>query len=146
MDDQKYYLVKSNILPEIMVQVAEAKRLLETGTVSSVREATNLVGISRSSFYKYKDGISPFHENVKGYAITVLFQVKGRVGLLAEMLAVIAAYRARILTIHQSIPINDITTITISIDISSDTRDVSSMIKEIESIQGVQKTTITSNN
>ncbi len=31
----------------------------------TVQEATDQGGISRSSFYKYKDDIFPFHENAK---------------------------------------------------------------------------------
>ncbi len=86
----------------------EAKRLLESERVVTVQEATDRVGISRSSFYKYKDDIFPFHDNAKGKTITFVIQMDDEPGLLSDVLHVIADYHANILTIHQSIPINGV--------------------------------------
>ena len=52
-----------------------AKRLIDSGKIASVQEATESVGISRSSFYKYKDDIFPFHETTKGKTITMVIQM-----------------------------------------------------------------------
>ena len=49
----KYYIVAADALPEIFIKVAEAKRMMQTGEVSTVGAATRLAGISRSAFYKY---------------------------------------------------------------------------------------------
>lgn len=49
-----YYLVEADMLPEIFLKVMEAKELLQTGECSTVGDAVNRVGISRSAFYKYK--------------------------------------------------------------------------------------------
>ena len=62
----KYFVLKKKAVPEVLLKVVEAKRLLESDRAESVQEATELVGISRSSFYKYKDDIFPFHDNAKG--------------------------------------------------------------------------------
>ena len=59
----KYFVLKKKAVPEVLLKVVEAKRLLESERAESVQEATELVGISRSSFYKYKDDIFPFHDN-----------------------------------------------------------------------------------
>ena len=53
----KYFLVKEKAVPEILLKVVEAKKLLESEKVMTIQEATDVVGISRSSFYKYKDDI-----------------------------------------------------------------------------------------
>ena len=58
-----YYVLKEKAVPEVLLKVVEAKRLLDSGKAPSVQEATEEVGISRSSFYKYKDDIFPFHDN-----------------------------------------------------------------------------------
>ena len=63
-DNIKYYVVKQKALPEVLLKVAEANRIIETENIS-VADATEKVGISRSSYYKYKDDIFPFRENVK---------------------------------------------------------------------------------
>ncbi len=142
LKDDIYYLVKNKAIPEVLLKVVEAKRLLETGAADTILDATELVGISRSSFYKYKDDIFPFHDKVKGQTVTLVFLVDDRTGLLAEMLGVIARYQANILTIHQSVPINGTTSITISLEILSDTGDISDMINAIENQEGIHSVKI----
>ena len=66
MGETKYFVVNKKAVPEVLLKVVEAKRLLETGKVLTVGEATDMVGISRSSFYKYKDDIFPYHETQSG--------------------------------------------------------------------------------
>ena len=53
----KYFVVKQKAIPEVLLKVVEAKRLLESEKVLTIQEAVDAVGISRSSFYKYKDDI-----------------------------------------------------------------------------------------
>ena len=53
----KYYVVTQKAVPEVLLKVVEAKRLIESEKVPTVQEAVDAVGISRSSFYKYKDDI-----------------------------------------------------------------------------------------
>ncbi|MDD6435681.1 MAG: ACT domain-containing protein [Clostridiales bacterium] len=142
MADSTYYLVKDKAIPDVLLKVVEAKKLLETGKAESIRDAAEEVGISRSSFYKYKDDIFLFHDNLKGQTITLVILVDDRTGLLADMLSVIAHYNANILTIHQSIPINGTTSISISLEIRAGTGDVSSMIGEIEKQEGIHKVKI----
>ena len=113
----KYFVVKQKALPEVLLKVVEAKRLLEAEKVMTVQEATEAVDISRSSFYKYKDDIFPFHENARGKTITLIMQVDDTPGLLSNVLALIAEYHANILTIHQTIPINGIASLTMSVEI-----------------------------
>ena len=133
----KYYIVEANALPEIYLKVAEAKRLMETGEVATVNAATQRVGISRSSFYKYKDDIFPFYDNTKGKTITLVVQMDDKQGLLSDLLHVVAVYRANILTIHQSIPVNGVATLTLSVEVREDTGNVSSMIDELEVLDGI---------
>lgn len=54
---ERYYLVREDILPESVLKTLEAKLLLAQGEVKTVHEAVDKVGLSRSAFYKYKDGI-----------------------------------------------------------------------------------------
>ena len=111
----KYFVVKQKAIPEVLLKVVEAKRLLESEKVLTIQEAVDAVGISRSSFYKYKDDIFPFHDNSQGTTITLTFQMDDEPGILSDVLKIIAEYRANILTIHQSIPINGIASLTLSI-------------------------------
>ena len=62
MVQHQYYVVKERAVPEVLLKVVEAKRLLESERAATVQDAAEAVGISRSSFYKYKDDIFPFHD------------------------------------------------------------------------------------
>ena len=128
----KYFVVKQKAIPEVLLKVVEAKRLLESEKVLTIQEAVDAVGISRSSFYKYKDDIFPFHDNSQGTTITITFQMDDEPGILSDVLKIIAEYRANILTIHQSIPINGIASLTLSIQVLQTTGDISRMIEQLE--------------
>lgn len=128
----KYFVVKQKAIPEVLLKVVEAKRLLESEKVLTIQEAVDAVGISRSSFYKYKDDIFPFHDDSQGTTITLTFQMDDEPGILSDVLKIIAEYRANILTIHQSIPINGIASLTLSIQVLQTTGDISRMIEQLE--------------
>ena len=117
VEKKKYYVVRERAVPEVLLKVVEAKRLLESNRVATVQEAAEKTGISRSSFYKYKDDIFPFHEETKGKTITFIIQMDDEPGLLSMVLQTIARFHGNILTIHQSIPINGVATLTLSVDI-----------------------------
>ena len=132
-----YFVLKEKAVPEVLLRVVEAKRLLESEKVVSVQEATERVGISRSSFYKYKDDIFPFHDNSKGKTITMVIQMDDEPGLLSVVLRTVAEYHANILTIHQSIPVNGIASLTLSVDVLPETGDVNKMTETIEKHSGI---------
>ena len=128
----RFYVVKEQAVPEVLLKVVEAKKLLDSGRAHTVNEAADQVGISRSSFYKYKEDIFEFHEHSQGTTITLTFQMEDEPGLLSDVLKIIAEYRANILTIHQSIPINGIASLTLSIQVLQTTGDISRMIEQLE--------------
>lgn len=137
-----YYVVKKKAVPEVLLKVVEAKELLESERVCTVQEAIDRVGISRSSFYKYKDDIFKFHDSSQGTTITLTFQMDDEPGLLSDVLKIIAEFGANILTIHQSIPINSVASLSISVQILPTTRDVEQMIEEMERQKGVHHVNI----
>ena len=132
-----YFVLKEKAIPEVLLKVVEAKRLIDTGKAVSVQEAADAVGISRSSFYKYKDDILPFYDNTKGKTVTFVLQMDDEPGLLSVVLGIIAKYNANILTIHQTIPINGVASLTLSIEILPNAKNVSELIEEIETKKGI---------
>ncbi len=129
-DKKKYFVVRERAVPEVLLKVVQAKRLLDSGKVQTVQEAADRIGISRSSFYKYKDDIFPFHEQARGKTITFIIQMDDEPGLLSMVLQTIARFHGNILTIHQSIPINGVATLTLSVDILPGEGDAEAYIKE----------------
>ena len=136
-ENTSLFVLKEKAVPEVLLKVVEAKRLLDSGKMTSVQDATEAVGISRSSFYKYKDDIFPFHENEKGKTVTMVIQLDDEPGILSLVLKTIADFHANVLTIHQSIPVNGIASLSLSIDVFPATGDVEVMKDSIESIQGI---------
>ena len=125
LEKKKYFVVREKAVPEVLLKVVEAKRLLDTKRVGTVQEAADAVGISRSSFYKYKEDIFPFRDNIKGKILTFVIQLHDEPGLLSDVLKVVAEYGANIQTLHQSIPINGVATLTISVEVLYETVDIS---------------------
>ena len=132
-----YYVVKKKAVPEVLLKVVEAKRLLDSGKASTVQEATESVGISRSSFYKYKEDIFPFHDNTRGRTLTFMLQLDDKPGLLSGVLGVLANAKANVLTIHQAIPTGGIASITLSVEIQPETEDTESMMRRLQAVEGI---------
>ena len=136
-DKTSYFVLKEKAVPEVLLKVVKAKTLLETGKVRSIGEAADMVGISRSSFYKYKDDIFPFHDDARGKTITMAIGLMDEPGLLSNILGKVASHKVNILTIHQSIPVGGVATLTLSGDVPEDGSDFSEMVSDIEKIDGI---------
>ncbi|MBQ2935257.1 MAG: ACT domain-containing protein [Lachnospiraceae bacterium] len=139
---KRYYVVKEQAVPEVLLKVVEAKKLLDSGKVQTINEAADKVGISRSSFYKYKEDIFEFHEHSQGTTITLTFQMEDEPGLLSDVLRIIAEFGANILTIHQSIPISGVASLSLSVQVLPTTGNVSEMLEALEGHHGVRKVKI----
>lgn len=137
-DSAKHYIITRKALPEVYYKVVQAKTILEKEKSMTIQEAVDTVGISRSSFYKYKDEIFPFYENSRGTTITLGLGIHDEPGVLSCVLQKIADYKANILTIHQTIPINGVANITLSIEVGPSTGDISEMISNMEAYDGIQ--------
>lgn len=133
----KYYVVKEKAVPEVLLKVVEAKRILDTVKGVTVQDATEKVGISRSSFYKYKEDIFPFHDQAKGRTVTFILQMDDKPGILSVILKTVAEFHGNILTIHQSIPINGVATLTLSVEFLPESGDADDMVERMEQQTGV---------
>ena len=136
-EENNYFIVKKKALPEVLLKVVEAKRLLEADKNMTVQAAMLKVGLSRSSYYKYKDDIMPFRENQQGRTVTFMIIMEDIPGLLSTVLQVIARYQANILTILQAIPVNGVASLTISVDVLTSDTDMADMIACIEALEGI---------
>ena len=135
----RYYIIEAKALPEIFLKVAEAKRLLEIGEATTVNEAAQTVGISRSAFYKYKDAVRPFNDMMTGRIITFQGLLKDERGVLSAILSVFAKFGANILTINQSIPTNGCAAVTISAETSAMENSLEQLITDVSALDNVIK-------
>lgn len=134
-----YFVVEASALPEIFLKVAEAKRLLDTGEVDTVHRATQLVGISRSAFYKYKDAVRPFNDMLHGRIVTFQMMLKDEPGVLSSVLRVFAHSGANILTINQGIPVSGCAAVTVTAETNSLSRPLEEVEAELRRAVGVVK-------
>ena len=100
----KFYIVDAAIMPDVLDKVIEARGMLESGMVRQVSEAVKRVGISRGTYYKYKDYV--FDAESGRETITVIATLLDKTGALQGLLSGISAAGASIVTITQSRPEN----------------------------------------
>jgi len=134
-----FYVIDGSVLPEVFLKVVEAKKLLEKDKMLTVQEVAERIGISRSSFYKYKDAIFPFYEKGKSQAITVLIHLQDEAGRLSDVLNYIAEAGGNVLTINQMIPMNGIAIINLCIQTSHMKMGADELIEELTELEGVHE-------
>ncbi len=137
MPTAKYFLVASEVLPEVILKVAEANRMLRAGEVRTAQEAARAVGISRSAFYKYRDSVQPFTDLHTGRIITFYALLKNTPGVLSNVLTIFAASGANILTINQSVPANGCAAVTISAETGAMTETLEQLMSDAAALSGV---------
>ncbi|MBB5173220.1 ACT domain-containing protein [Texcoconibacillus texcoconensis] len=135
----QFYLVREDMLSDAMLKTVEAKKLLESGKFEKVSDATDSVELSRSAFYKYKDGIFPFHTMVKEKIMTLSIHLQDRSGALSRLLTTVAEAGANVLTINQTIPLQGRATITLTIETAALTGDIGQLTDKMEALEPVDR-------
>ena len=135
----KYYIIEASALPKVFLKVAEAKRLLQTGEATTVNDAAQKTGISRSAFYKYRDTVQPFLNMMTGRIITFQFLLHDRAGQLSSLLNIFAEYNANIQSINSIIPTNGCTVITISAETIDLTLPLEDLLRQASQLPGIIK-------
>jgi chorismate mutase len=138
----RYLIVDSRVLPEVFVKVVDAKRLLDTGRVSSVNEAVKTAGISRSAFYKYRGFVHTFDDHSGGRIITLQAMLRDRVGVLSGLTGMLYRCGANILTINQNIPIGGLAPVSVTARIDSLTVTLDELMSGLRGIDGVEEISV----
>ena len=134
-----YLYVDSEVLPDYFFKVLSAKKLLESGKTNSVTEATRLNGISRSTYYKYKDSVYEASELENVHYATFFMLLTHEPGVLSNVLSYFSAAGASVLTISQSLPIGSIASVTITVDLSASKVDPDTMLESVSRLDGVSQ-------
>lgn len=134
-----YLIVEKSALPDYFIKVVQARRLLESGACAQVIDAVHAAGISRSTYYKYKDKILEPSQLTVGRKASLMLELNHRAGMLTRVLGTISGCNANILTITQSLPVHGKASIMLSIDLSQLNRSVDEMTRELSAIDGVEQ-------
>lgn len=137
--NDRYYLVREDILPEALVKTVQAKELLAKGEVKTIHEAAEQVELSRSAFYKYKDGIFPLSKLERERIVTISMDLEHRSGILSRVLAMIAGLEGNVLTIHQTIPLQGVANVVISVETSVMGETVAVLLERLRAQEGVSR-------
>ena len=95
------------------------------------------VGISRSSFYKYKDMIEPFTDIVRKKTVTIAAKLDDRPGVLPRFLMVLENAGVNILTIHQAVPINGLADVSLSMEVLEAAWSIDQIMNALKEVNGV---------
>lgn len=134
-----FLMVNKAILPEAILKTAMAKELLAKGDVLTVNDAVERVGMSRSAYYKYKDGVFPFYEVSKEKIVTISLILENKAGVLSNVLNSIASFKANILTINQGIPLQGIANVSISMETAGMIDAPEKLLKKLSDMDEVHK-------
>ena len=136
----EYLIVEKSALPDFFLKVVEARRLLESGACAQVIDAVTAVGISRSTYYKYKDKVLEPSRLTVGRKASLMLQLSHEAGMLSRVLSAVSACNANILTITQSLPIRGMASVMLSLDVSNLSGSIDAMTDALNAIDGVENT------
>lgn len=142
--NQKYFLVREDVLTDAMQKTLQAKHLLQSGKVASIWDAVKEVDLSRSAYYKYRDAVFPFHSIVKERILTVFIQLLDQKGALAMLLEMVSEAQCNVLTIHQTIPIQGRANVTLSLDVTSMAMSLDEWIQNMKQLPFVESADVIS--
>ena len=136
---KSYLIIERTALPDYFLKVVEARKLLENGVCDQVSEAVRRVGISRSTYYKYKDRIIEPSELNIGHKAMLMLTLTHEAGNLSRVLNEVSAFGANILTITQSLPLHGTASIMISLDTNKMDHAIEQLIDDLQRLEGVEK-------
>ncbi|AKP66246.1 ACT domain-containing protein [Companilactobacillus ginsenosidimutans] len=134
---EKYYIVDGSILPESFDKVIRARKLIESGKIHQVSEAVKQVGISRGTYYKYKDLVFLPEENMTTRKALISLMLEHEQGLLSKVLVLLSDSNASVLTINQNIPIHDLASVVLSFDISHLKGTIDDLLDDLKQFDGI---------
>jgi len=139
-DNRKFYLIREDVLPESVIKTLKVKDALKNNSNLSIYDAVKQFNLSRSAFYKYRETIFPVDEKILDQReFTLILYVNDIVGMLAQVLNAISQLQLSVLTIHQSVPIEDKATITLSLNARNSNLSIDEVIESLREINHVTK-------
>ena len=145
-EKREYYIVDKRILPNSIQSVIKVNDLVQHTKISKY-EAIKKVGISRSTYYKYKDYIKPFFERGKDKMFSIHMSLVDKPGILTSILNIITGEDMNVLTIVQNIAVDGIAKSTISIQTTENMlRKIEGMLEKISEVDGVKDLRIIGSN
>jgi chorismate mutase len=139
---ERYYVVREDLLPEGILKTEQVKELLRRGEAATVHEAAERVGLSRSAFYKYKEGVYLLEQATRESIVTLSVDLEHRSGILSKVLGMLAVSEGNVLTIYQSIPLQGLANVVVSLDTSKLSGTLQELTGQLRAIDGVKRAAV----
>lgn len=133
---QNWVVVEVGVLPEVITKTLLVKRMLANREEKSSAAACRKVGISRSAFYKYRDCVFIYEEQMNQHIFTVYLLLHDESGVLSSVLAALYAAQANVLTVNQSIPVDGAANVTVSFRLE-DAAQAAPLCARLKELSGV---------
>ena len=135
----KYLIVDKALLPSYCEKVALAKELLDEGKASDISEAVAMVGISRSTYYKYRDMVRDISTVSTGRHAIISMMMRHSVGTLSSVLSIVSSYGFSVWTINQNPPVDSRANVVITLELGEDAKKLDNMLREISDAPGLSR-------
>lgn len=135
----KFYVVSSEILPEVLEKVIEARSLLQKGKVKRISEAVKMVGISKGTYYKYKDTVFSFDQEQSRRKAVISMILRSETGSLSKVINLLSSQQINILAINQTIPINGVHNVSFTLDVAEMEISIQVLLNLLEELPMVEK-------
>ncbi len=137
-----YLIVHKKILPVYYEKVLQARNLLESGAERDVSAAARKAGISRSTYYKYKDYIYSPDGGEMGRKAVISMLLNHEIGVLSMALNRLSSLGVNVLTITQSLPIRNVANVVMTLDVAQMSATIEETIQELNCISGVENASL----
>lgn len=142
--EQQLIVVNSKILPDVFTRVLEVKKLMARKDEKSFASACKRAGISRSTYYKYKDSVFSYEELFNRKIVNLYLLLNDSPGVLSSVLVFLHSLRANIMTVNQSIPVDSVASVNISLRLTNETSEELNSLSSISELDGVLEVKILS--
>ena len=139
MKDNEYYVIHISVLPDYFEKVIQIKEIISSGV--NISDACKMVGLSRSTFYKYKDYVNRPSTKV-GKRVLLLLKLVDEPGVLSNVLNEIAKRNSNVLAINQEVPIHNMAYVNITADILKMEISVQEFILELKALNNIIDVTL----
>lgn len=134
----EFLIVNKKILPDYLDKVIYARNLLQAQEAKTVTEAVQKAGISRNTYYKYKDYVYSVEEKSLQRQIVLSIILKDESGALSGVLSELSKLNTSILTISQTIPVAGKANLLVSLDIARMNCSVEELIQDLKALSTVR--------
>ena len=129
-----YYVIHKSVLPDYFEKVILIKEAISKG--SNISDACKEIGLSRSTFYKYKDWVNRPSMKV-GKHVILSFKVYDEPGALSNILNEVASKGANVLAINQEVPINSVAFVTMTIAVINLDLSIADFVSDLKTVKNV---------